>query len=86
MNIIGQPDVYEYPLSKWFNQNLQPITKTPKLGETKVRWYQEAFDEKCGEFVTVEVWNGDTWSQRGLDVHMTVEDLDNLNRELGGEL
>jgi hypothetical protein len=62
------------------------VSDKPEIGELLINWYQEAFDEQCGEFVTVERWNGDGWEQHGLDVHMTVEDLDNLNRELGGEL
>lgn len=85
MNVIGKPDVYENPLLRWFNDNLTPLMQTPPLGEVKVQWYHEAFIDGIGEFVTVERWNGNYWEQHGLDVHMTVEDLLNLNEELGGQ-
>jgi hypothetical protein len=62
------------------------VRTLPEVGETRVQWYHEAFSESDGEFVTVEVWDGDSWRQHGLDVHMTLEDLDRLNEELGGEL
>jgi len=63
------------------------IEITPEIGELRIQWYTElAQAEGCGEIVTVERWNGYGWEQHGLDAHMTVEDLDNLNRELGGEL
>lgn len=80
MNVIGKPDVYTMPLSKWFNDNL--TIHRPYLGEVKTTWYQEAFTDEVGEFVTVERWNGQVWEQHGLDVHMTVEDLQELSEEL----
>ena len=83
MNVIGKPDVYELPLTKWFNDNLTPILDRPYLGEIRTHWYQEAFTDKVGELVTVERWNGQEWEQHGLDVHMTVGDLTELNERLG---
>lgn len=60
---------------------------TPQVGELRIQWYTElAQAEQSGEIVTVEIWDGDGWVQKGLDAHMTVEDLDRLNEELGGEL
>ena len=59
----------------------------PEVGELRIQWYTElAQAEQSGEIVTVERWNGDGWEQHGLDAHMTVEDLDRLNEELGGEI
>jgi len=87
MNVIGKPDVWGMPLQDWFNNNLVPLVGTPELGELRVKWYTiQAHAEQDGELVTVERWNGIEWEQHGLDAHMTVEDLDNLNQELGGEL
>lgn len=63
------------------------IEITPEIGELRIQWYTElAQAEQSGEIVTVEIWDGDGWVQKGLDAHHTLEDLDRLNEELGGEL
>ena len=86
MNIIGKPDVYEMPFSKWYDKNItQLIDRTPRIGEMKVQWFPSAFAEGVGEFVTVERWNGESWECDSLDVNMTVEDLIDLNNKLIGE-
>ena len=86
MNVIGKPDVYELPLTEWFNKNLVPLIGTPELNELRIKWYTaEAHAEQSGEIVTVERWEGDGWYQYGLDSHSTVQDLLELNYELGGK-
>ena len=84
MNIIGQPDVYEKPMSSWFDENLAKFTgNQPSVGELKIEWYTtEAAAEGCGEIVTIERWNGYVWEQHGLDAHMTLQDLFDLERTL----
>lgn len=63
------------------------ITVTNDDKDLRVNWYtSEAHAEKCGEIVTIERWNGDGWDLFGLDADMTLEDLDRLNEELGGEI
>ena len=85
---VAQPKPYAAPLSKWWAQNLQPLidgTGALNVHDTiRINWYHEAFDEKDGEFVTVEKWNGFEWEQFGLDVNHTVGDLLDLNEKLGG--
>lgn len=63
------------------------IEITPQIGELRIQWYTElAQAEQSGEMVTVEIWDGYGWEQKGLDAHHTLEDLDRLNEELGGKL
>ena len=81
MNIIGQPDVYEKPISSWFDRNISPLLKNqPKIGELRIKWYTvECQAEGMGEIVEIEQWDGDYWIQYGLDSHDTIQDLLDLS-------
>ena len=90
MNIIGQPDVYEKPFQKWFDNNITAILDKPyakkdrEIGEVRIKWYTvEAEAEQDGEIVTVEKWNGLFWEQFNLDAHDTVQDLFDLEWKMG---
>ena len=90
MNIIGQPDVYEKPFQKWFDNNITALLDrsfvAPKheIGDLRINWYTvEAEFDQDGEIVTVERWNGSNWEQFGLDAHDTVQDLFDLEWKLG---
>ncbi len=61
------------------------LENQPSIGEIRVEWFPEMFEEENGEFVTVERWNGISWEQHGLDVHNTVGDLLDLSQKLTEE-
>lgn len=88
-DIKPQPENNLDLFNKWMNETTAdftqmvgkkiPVKQAPEIGEMRVQWHQGAFAEEIGEFVTVEMWNGEGWEQHGLDVHQTVEDLFNLS-------
>lgn len=95
MDLKPQPTTGLESFTYWLNDMTskfvadvgKKIEITPQVGELRIQWYTElAQAEQSGEIVTVEIWDGDGWVQKCLDAHMTVEDLDRLNEELGGEL
>ena len=94
-DIKPQPTTDLETFSQWTNHFTAKLVSDvgkkidilPEVGELRIQWYTElAQAEQSGEIVTVERWDGYGWEQHGLDAHMTVEDLDRLNEELGGEL